>query len=700
MNFTHKMKTLLCLLLACLCISPQLHAQLIWPVKGAKAGENILYRPQQYIGNELNFANLFIEVPQGTTIICPADGVVMHFSIGYSSRLTYSMSWRCESNTFDSCLEEIKQNLKPEIKPEYLNGSVSIQLKDKRMLHISGLMGTVPYKTGMQVKAGDVLGVSCATYQQIKEPNICVSISEGGKSADPMTPFGLKSTFIPPKTEVIPDQLTAQQAEEDMKVLLTAYKECYPSLDEIVTDEEMTAFAERARKKYEKGISYNEFYALVESSTSRELVHDSHLFLLTLPKQQVLSKRHYVSVAAAADTLFVGQTHKSAEKYLGRRVVAINGIPDSVLIRRAKDAVTQVEGNNQSKVLNSLLWGIGGINKQLGKKLTFADGEVYVDNGGEWKAIDYRPFLSVDNSYFKRKILNMRKPLYFKILNDSTVLFSLSTFQLNQKQVETVADSLRYYASYPNMIIDVRNNTGGLDEVVSAFVSYFLQEPSTIRKSYSKVMSNGLYPSFAHTLNYSPDEPVFEAYQPLEGKEGFYQMNEASCIQPDSVTNYKGRVYVLTDETSISAASLFPSFLIRNHRAVTVGRETGTGYHYMTAFKFADFRLPNSKIQVRIPLVKCVFDDEVTVRTPEGRGLMPDYEVPATWDEFFLDKPDPVLAKALDLIKEGKYLGPNPFVKADPAGTGSNSLAKLAYVGVGVIAAGSLYLLGRKLKRK
>ena len=73
----------------------------------------------------------------------------------------------------------------------------------------------------------------------------------------------------------------------------------------------------------------------------------------------------------------------------------------------------------------------------------------------------------------------------------------------------------------------------------------------------------------------------------------------------------------------------------------------------MTALKFADIRLPNSGIVVRIPLVKEVFDETVTERTPAGRGLLPDYPVPMSYEEMFTAENDIVLEHALELIAEG-----------------------------------------------
>jgi C-terminal processing protease CtpA/Prc len=60
-----------------------------------------------------------------------------------------------------------------------------------------------------------------------------------------------------------------------------------------------------------------------------------------------------------------------------------------------------------------------------------------------------------------------------------------------------------------------------------------------------------------------------------KGSEGFYQRSEnGNVVRADSLVNYKGRIYMLTNENSVSAATIFPAVVARNHRGVTVGRET------------------------------------------------------------------------------------------------------------------------------
>ena len=219
------------------------------------------------------------------------------------------------------------------------------------------------------------------------------------------------------------------------------------------------------------------------------------------------------------------------------------------------------------------------------------------------------------------------------------------------------------------MIIDLRDNSGGHVEIERKMLTWFLNEPSRETESYSYVNKAGGFKYLKYSMNYdtSGTAIIFPDAVKDENGDGYFVTGETTGdrIMPDSLLNYKGKLYVLTDETSISAASAFPATLVRNHRAVTVGRETASGYHFMTALKFAQIRLPNSYIMINIPLVKEVFDTAVTPRTPAGRGLMPDYPVPLSYEEIYTAGNDIVLDEALRLISEGKYLGEDHFAFLD-----------------------------------
>lgn len=113
-------------------------------------------------------------------------------------------------------------------------------------------------------------------------------------------------------------------------------------------------------------------------------------------------------------------------------------------------------------------------------------------------------------------------------------------------------------------------------------------------------------------------------------------------------------LFILTNENSASAATDFPAHLVRAGRAKTIGRETATAYHYMTALKFARLFLPHSHIEYQLPLVKAVTATNVSARFPYGRGLLPDYEVPLTREELFSSTEDIILQRALEIIHTNK----------------------------------------------
>lgn len=681
----------------------------LWPVKGQEAGEGIVSRPQQYIDGELNFNDLFVSAPEGTEVISPVDGILDWFSVGFNQSLSYCTSYNFSGDNFDAAFRELEEagafsNIPVPVK--YVNGSVTIRLQDGRKFHVGGLTGNIPMKTGMKIRKGDPLGRVGYNYCKIQEPHINISVStRKGTVDDPMSPFGLESTFISPGELVIPDTLTEEQANEDFAILMKAYKDLFPSMDEIVTQEQFDAFLTWATGEFRGGISYRDFYGIVRASTTSRLMHDSHLAVLTPDPRLEDQRKVYVPNiihGIVNDTVFVRQVSEKYREHLGKRIISIDGMDPDEICRRTMDMVVRYDGNNRSIVDETMLcaWNYLFYNEIDGPRTTtvvLEDSTVIEDRWvRQTSSRNYFPKVTVDVAYIRNMIEAQKSSFGFSRLNDSTVLFRLSSFALNDVEVEQLKDSLRTCMDMPYMIMDVRNNPGGDAYMVEKMASWFLNRPSVRLDSYFMV-NDTVFDVLKYSLNYPADEPVFEGFCQRKGMKGFYAEVEddfyKNAIQPDSSLNYKGKLYILTDESSVSAATDFPALMVRNHRAVTVGRETGTGYHYMTAYKFADIRLPNSYIKVRIPLVKCVFDGTVTERTPAGRGLLPDYEVPMTYAELYTSKTDIVLERALTLIKEGRYLGENPFNDGDEK---NNSLL---WITGGLLLVGFFLLYVRLRKR-
>ena len=664
--------------------TPKEEQLLSWPVKGKAAGEDIIYRPQEYIGRELNFGDLYIGTAFGDTIIAPADGTVISYGILIKTSIN-SMSTvgcRAESPTLDAFLEDAR---KPEnsysVPKKYVTGYVSIRIDDGSTINIIGIEGDKEYKTGMKIRKGEYLGTAGYAYKEIEKSHIRLSIStRKGTVSDPMAPFGLTSTFIAPEKLVIPETLTREKALEDFDILIGSIEELFPSVYDVVTPGQLAAFDSTMRVRIGSSdkISYQDFYDIAWETVA--FIHDSHLNMLTPdPRFESYTSFYapHIMFGKFGDSLTVTYVQDGYENMTGKCIVSVDGIPADSYIRSIEELITGYDTGNESirDFYMAYNWNLMYGHKIFEPRTTvleFSDGEKFTD---EWvpstKIRKVTPSMTKKGvRYYEKREKYKDTPYVFEALNDSTAYFGLSTFVLDETQTETLADSLGKYFSYPYMIIDLRDNSGGHVEIERKMLSWFLNEPSRETDSYSYVNKASGFKYLKYSMNYDTSSTaiIFPDAVKDENGEGYFVTGEITSndrIMPDSLLNYKGKLYVLTDETSISAASAFPATLVRNHRAVTVGRETASGYHFMTALKFAQIRLPNSYIMINIPLVKEVFDTTATPRTPAGRGLMPDYPVPLSYEELYTAGNDIVLDEALRLISEGKYLGEDHFAFLD-----------------------------------
>lgn len=678
-----------------------------WVIKGETAGTNILYRPQQHIGDELDFDRLFIGAPEGAAVVAPADGIVENVSVSYLYSLTYMVGSSVgEKDDMQSIVDELASNGRNgRIDPKYVSASITIRLDDGRKIHIGGLWMESFFKTGSKISRGDAIGRVRRAYRKIQEPSISVSVSDAmSRPADPMTPFGLKSTFIPPKEREYRQTLTEAEAKEDIAVIFDAVREAYPSLHDIISDEELAAFEDEITAKACGGISRKNFGIEMQRIAAR--IHDSHFLLYpdkTESREIALPQLYF---GFFCGKLLVTMCHKPYWDYYGREIAAVDGIPADSIRGIVESFISRYDVGVRSRTESMLAVGASGIYQNYAPDasrdgdmtIEFADGERRKFKGWKYRGGD--PELRPNWNRYMRTNMYSDGNCSLRELNDSTAYIGISTFVLNETEVDNIRDYITSHAATPNLIIDVRNNGGGDTKVLARILSYLLDEPSKARGGYAQVLKRGRFESMKRSLNRSPEDFMFEEYAPEKGIDGFVLRNDETqnIILPDSAVNYKGRIYVLADENSVSAAAMLPAAVMRNHRGAIVGRETRTAYHYMTAYKFAEIQLPNSMFTFYMPLVRLVFDTTECDRIPYGRGVLPDYEVPLTPDEIFGEK-DVILERALELIADGEYLGDDPFAEADRERDFNPMPMCIAAAAASIIAIIAIFAIFRRRRR-
>ncbi len=665
------MKKLLLLMFSLVALSASAQ-EYLWIVEGKTAGEDMVSVPQSYIGDELNFGNLFITAPHGTRILSPVDGTINYVNMGYNASLTRSSSFKFDSNkSFDENWEEMNENVS-NLNTNFVYGGVAIKPTDdpRKTIWINGLRGNYSFKTGQTIKRGEPLGEISYSYKEFNEPTINLSISKNGSVDDPMTPFGVKSTFVQPKEQKPIKSISKEEAREDVNVLYDATIDIFPSLSTLMSLEESEALRCEMLHYIDTlsgdQVSVGAFLRKLKEEY-RANIWDSHLSWRTPTWQKDEAKYRgnpATMIGFSGDTLRIYATIDSKRKYVGREVVEINGISADSLrklaVKNIKSHDALVQSNlqcaltfNGFSMLQSFNDFKGEYNLVLdgGEKVTF--GMVYNTNG----------YADIE-SIIKFMNTNRHPSLYeSRMLNDSVAYLGISSFKLSEvktEEIATIVDSISK-ARVKNLIVDVRNNSGGEAAVLTRLASLFLKDTLWLT-SHEKVNSNTTYKSLKHSMNYGDDITVFSDYEPGEGIDGFYKDTTPYYAPSADSIHYDGNLYILTNENSISAATLFPSIMVRAHRGVSVGRETRTAYHYMTAMKFADIVLPNTKQPITLPMVQAIFDTVVNERVPYGRGLLPDYPVELTHDEILYKSGDTILDYTLQLIDQGKYLSPaNPF---------------------------------------
>jgi len=108
---------------------------------------------------------------------------------------------------------------------------------------------------------------------------------------------------------------------------------------------------------------------------------------------------------------------------------------------------------------------------------------------------------------------------------------------------------------------------------------------------------------------------------------------------------YQGKVFLLTSAVNSSATFHFSETIKHNQFATLVGTETGGTQKGITAWQLFFLNLPNSKIEVDIPLI----GSYPTVPLKD-EGILPDIFVEETLEDILQEK-DKYLEAVLKAIK-------------------------------------------------
>ena len=199
----------------------------------------------------------------------------------------------------------------------------------------------------------------------------------------------------------------------------------------------------------------------------------------------------------------------------------------------------------------------------------------------------------------------------------------------------------------PNLIIDLRGNGGGMDEYGKLLFAHVMDRPFLYY--WALETKKDRYDLFRYTNETAKDAE--ELAKPLKkNARGWFDVLDHPNIglQQAKEPRFTGRVAILIDGLSFSATGETTSLFHFHKKAVFFGEECGSGYYGNTSGFMVTATLPNTRIQVRIPLV--VYTMAVD-GFPKDRGIVPDFPVTPTIEDLLAGR-DPVMERALLFLEK------------------------------------------------
>lgn len=632
----------------------------LWPLPGEAGKVSLGYGEVQNprTGRTIFNDGVFIAAEEGAPVLAVADGIVTQAAICvFNNDLNY-MQTVGDRPLSPAELEQLHAEHK--IPPKAVMGYVSLDLGGGLTVFYGGLAQGLAVKRGVSVKKGDVIGYAGYFRVVLPDPHVRISLSRFGKPLD-IGPFlglagnatgpGARAAAYDPARTFAPEVL-----REDFRLCREALEEGHPGLYDYVAKEELDALFAAAEAKLDRPLTEQEFYGVLAPIVGR--LGCSHTFLsrswafLSSP-----SRRFQLRPRLIEGRWRVGADLKTeAGSLLGAEILGINGVDMASIAAELEPSVVtdgrSVAGRRRAleRLFPYLYYSTYGLPESLTVQLR-------LPGGGR---IEY----SVPDSLRRLSDLKqLPKPVEavsLSLLDERTALLTVRDFQtFDEDKVVGFFRELEE-KQVPSLIVDLRDNPGGAATNIAFLYGFFTDQPFRLA-SCLKANTNGDYAFFAHTDGFQGNQGWTANFRPRPGKAGVYltpdmaaagQDGDLALQQPQPAHRYRGKVAVLTNGLTLSAAGVFAALLHRDGRATVIGEETGAGYYRMNGLKFPKLFLPGTRMTLTVPLVQSVFTEDLSPGIPEGRGVLPHHQIEPRLEDL-LSGADRELAFAQDLLRWG-----------------------------------------------
>ncbi len=470
------------------------------------------------------------------------------------------------------------------------------------------------------------------------------------------------------QSEVYKKSISVAELQQDFEILKKVLLDYHPGLYRYQDSATIANLFEDLDKVLDQNLSSREFYLLLSEFTTK--LKCGHTFCSYYNQKKEIQEVIFNQKDKLPFTFFLFEEKMFIDKNLsqgslpeGSQVLSINDIPVSTIMDKLLTYAKGDGSNNGKRLLDLELTGLGKYEafdiyfpllfpaknstydikiKELGTD------EIAMVNV---KCIGRTERFNLIEQKFAKQNASYDDLWSFELLDKSTAHLKIGTFVTYKMTLDWKAFLAEAFQemkdkNIANLILDIRGNEGGSDDVSLVLAKYLASKPIDL-------------PAFKEVLRY---EKVSDELRPylktwdknfynrsgklIKQANGFYtwKKNQKPAIIKQNKKAFSGKVVLLVNAANSSATFFLTKGLQDNKLATVIGSETGGNRKGTNGGNLFFLNLPNSNIEIDIPLI-----GYYPLEEQEDKGLTPDIEVRKTIEDI-LGKNDPVLEKALDFI--------------------------------------------------
>lgn len=449
--------------------------------------------------------------------------------------------------------------------------------------------------------------------------------------------------------------LQPEDMKKDLAILKATWENVHAGLYRYSSPEQITSYLNHCEKRCASPLPLRDFYLMIAQLNAK--LHCSHSYLSYYNnkkaiKEEVFSPVHLPLLFRVIEGKFI-LTHNLDFNLMlepGQEIVAINTIPTARILDSLM-TVTKADGRNGLKKMwnncsihpsdiSSKHYNLFDIYFPLFFKSNLKEENfwVTVKQGRKLVSIKLKGLSKADRekAYTERfgPLPEQEQTWSTKEIDPSTVLFRLGDFSTYnwkfdfRRYLDSVFISFNQ-KGYKNLIIDIRENEGGSDETRDALLSYLTPKNIACANPVRRLYRYLHIPDSLKANLITWDESFLQDKSGFKAVEKGYYEKDQSTITCDSIysnrNHFKGKQFLICDVSNSSATFIMADCFKRNQLGSLVGEQTGGSQSGINGGQILFFYLPNSKIEMDVPLI---WQKPISDRPDEG--ILPDYLVPTT----------------------------------------------------------------------